>query len=454
MKNFEILVIGGGPAGITIAKILGRKKRVGVIRPEDNSMIYCAMPYVLEGLIPIEKTFKKDELITDAGANLIRDKVVSVSFDNKIVVLENGEEYQYDKLIIATGADPVIPAIENIDLKGIYTFKTQEDLKEIYQAVEQKAIKRTVIVGAGAIGIELAQALNQSKIECHLVDMAGSILPSSIDIDISKEIQDEIRHLGINLHLNSKVCALSGADTIENASLNNGENISLGNSGAIVFAIGMQANTELFKCTPLNIGEQGIVVNNKMETNIKDVYAVGDCVQFISGITGEPVFGKLATNAVPMARMLSKNLLGDDRIYKGFYNGVATKVGKYFVGATGLTEALAKNRFDIVTGYSELTTTFPIMPNAKMAKMKLITDKKSLKILGGQVVSEIPVTDKVDIITLAIQADLTVKDLTSLSYSAQPYQSFFPANNLVVACAEEILVKLKNKLKEDKCCAL
>jgi hypothetical protein len=180
----------------------------------------------------------------------------------------------------------------------------------------------------------------------------------------------------------------------------------------------------------------------------------GDCVQFISGITGEPVFGKLATNAVPMARMLSKNLLGDDRIYKGFYNGVATKVGKYFVGATGLTEALAKNRFDIVTGYSELTTTFPIMPNAKMAKMKLITDKKSLKILGGQVVSEIPVTDKVDIITLAIQADLTVKDLTSLSYSAQPYQSFFPANNLVVACAEEILVKLKNKLKEDKCCAL
>jgi len=171
----------------------------------------------------------------------------------------------------------------------------------------------------------------------------------------------------------------------------------------------------------------------------------GDCAQFISGITGELTEGKLATNAVPMARLLAKNMLGADREYAGFYNGAATKVGSLFVGGTGLSETAAKKNFDVVTCHSELTTTFPIMPEAKPVKMKLVADRKTLRVLGAQVISGNPVTDKVDLITLAIQSKLTMIDLANFSYSAQPYQSFFPANNLIVACAEGILDKVNSE---------
>lgn len=444
MRTYDVLSIGGGPAGITIAKILGKKMKVGIIRPENHSMIYCAMPYVIENIIPKEKTLKKDELVTESGAELIRAIVTKVSFDEKTVTLDNGTSCKYDKLIIATGADPILPPIEGTNLKGVYTFKTENDLNLIESAIKEQKIKKAVVVGAGAIGIELSQALNEVIEECHLVDMGRSVLPNLIDADFARDVQKELDGLGIILHLSSKTTKINGSQNIESITLDNGETISLGETSIVIFATGMKANVNLFNNNHLKIDRQGIVVNNKMETNVKDVYAVGDCVQFESGITHEVVLGKLATNAVPMARMLAKNLLGDDRIYQGFYNGAATKVGSLFIGATGLTEEAAKGKFDTVKGLSALTTTFPIIPEAKPIKMKLIVDKKSLKIIGGQIISGNPVTDKIDIITLAIQSELTVRDLTSFSYSAQPYQSFFPANNPIVACAEEILVKLKN----------
>jgi len=442
MVDKDILVIGGGPAGITLARILAKKKKVGVIRPEDHSMIYCAMPYAIEGLVPVEKVFKKDSLVTDAGAELIRGTATRISFDDKTVAVSNGQIYHYDKLIIATGAEPVRPPINGADLKNVYVFKTQQDLEHVLQAVRADQIDKAVVVGAGAIGIELAQALNHVHVQTYLVDMASSVLPNLVDADFSQEVVRELSDLGVHVHLNNSVRCVEGTDAADRVVLADGMALSLDGSGIVVFAVGMHVNNALFEGTGLEIGRQGIVVNNKMETNINDVYAVGDCAQYVSGITGEPVPGKLATNAVPMARMLAKNLLGEPRTYRGFYNGAATKVGKYFIGGTGLTVNAAQGRFDVVIGAAELTTAFPIMPNARPAKMKLVADKNTLNIIGGQVLAEVPVTDKVDMITLAIQAGLTVQDLTGFSYSAQPYQSFFPANNLIVACAEDILGKL------------
>jgi len=205
----------------------------------------------------------------------------------------------------------------------------------------------------------------------------------------------------------------------------------------------MRVETELFKDSELLLGRDGIVVNDKMETNIGDVYAVGDCAQFVSGITGEVLSGKLATNAVPMAKVFAQNQLGAKRRYAGFFNGAATKVGSHFVGGTGLTEKAAHGKMDTVTGHSELTTIFPNMPGAKKVKMKMVAEKGTLRVLGAQFVSGEPVTDKVDVMTLAIQNRLTVTNLAELSYSSQPYQSFFPANNLMVAAAEDILSRVK-----------
>ena len=449
MKSYDVLIIGGGPAAITIAKILGLKKRVGVIRPENFSMIYCAMPYAIEEIVGIDKTLKEDSLVTDSGADLIRDKVISVDFEKKAVYTEQEQTLIYDKLVIATGSSPFLPPIEGINYEGVYVFKWEDDLRRLNKAIKEKKLKKAVVVGAGAIGIELALALRHCGLETHLVDMAETVLPNLVDGDMSGQVEEELKQVGLHLHLGRKTEKVVGNQQAEQVVLDNGELIDLKDDvnpyGIVVFAVGMRANVDIFQNTALEIGKLGIVVDSRMQTSIPDVYAVGDCAQFISGITGEPTDGKLATNAVPMARLLAKNLLGEQREYAGFYNGAATKVGGLFAGGTGLSESAARKGYDVVVGYSELTTIFPIMPEAKPVKMKLVVNRSDLRVLGAQVVSGNPVTDKVDILTLAIQNKLTVNDLVGFSYSAQPYQSFFPANNLIVACAEDVLSKIKAK---------
>ncbi len=452
MKKFDLLVIGGGPAAITIAKVIQDKMKVGIIRPEDYSMIYCAMPYVIERLLPLEKTLKKDSLITDENVELIRDKAISIDFEDRVVKTEKNGEISYKKLVLATGANPVLPPIEGCGLNNVMTFKTEKDLKKITKLVDS-GLKKVVVIGSGAVGIELAQALNERKVETHLVDMAEQILPNLVDYEMIEKVQESLVNSSINLHLSSKVEALKGVDTVEEVVLENKQRIRFGSlderrdsdgkelSGLVIFAVGTKPNVELFEGTDLEIGRDGIIINNKMETNIEDVYAIGDCCQFISGISGETLSGKLATNAVPMGRVLANNLLGGDRVYQGFFNGSATKINDYFVGGTGFVENEAKKFYDIEIGYAQFTTIFPVMPGAKKVRLKLIADKKTHKIVGGQVVSGEPVTDKVDKITMAIQYGITLEQLVGFSYSSQPYQSGFPSNNLIVKAAEEILKK-------------
>jgi NADH oxidase (H2O2-forming) len=455
MKKFEIVVIGGGPAAITLAKMLGSKKKMAVIRPEDYSMIYCAMPYVIEGLIGMEKTLKKDELVTGSGAELIRSTVTKIDFTRKKVILLDSSELAYEKLIIATGAVPFIPPIPGSTLKGVTGFKSENDLKNIQDLIAS-GLKKAIVVGAGAIGIELAQALSEKELTVDLIDMGHSILPNLVDKEMTEELEAEIIRKGIKLHLQTKVIALVGEDWVEQVELDNGKKIHFDtkdtcsesgtetHDGIVIFAAGMIPEVDLVRDSGMDLGRDGIVVNNRMETSIPDIYAVGDCTQFISGITCAASPGKLATNAVPMAKVLGFNILGQNRTYPGFFNGAATKVGKFFVGGTGLTESIAINLgFEVIAGYSEVTTQFPIMPDAKKMYFKLIADKKTRKLLGAQIVSGKPVTGEVDLITYAIQKNSSVEDMTALSYSSQPYQSFFPAANGIVLAAEEILKKIQ-----------
>ena len=187
-------------------------------------MIYCAMPYAIEGLINTEATFKSDKLVTDSGATLIRNTVKSVDYAEKHVVFEDGSTIGYTKLILATGANPFVPPIAGSTLRGVGTFKTQADLVWIENLVE-KGLKQAVVVGAGAIGIELAQALSFRDVVVDLVDMAPSVLPNLVDIDMAGDLAREIESQSIRLHLNSRVNELTGTDVVTSIILDNGHRI-------------------------------------------------------------------------------------------------------------------------------------------------------------------------------------------------------------------------------------
>lgn len=441
MQKYDILIIGGGPAGITISKTIKNEREIGIIRPEDHSMVYCAMPYVIEDLLPYEKTLKEDSIVTDTGADLIRDKAVAIDFENKIVKTEKNEEYSYNELVIATGADPILPPIPGAELDNVMTFKNENDLQKVLNLVED-GIENVSVVGAGAIGNELAQALNEKNIKTNLIDMMPTILPNMLDPEMIEEPEKHLEEQGIDLYLDKEVVELKGDSAVQSIVLSGEQEVE---SDLVVFAVGMAPAVDFLKDSDLEIERDGIVVNSKMETNLDDVYAVGDCVQYKSAVIDDIISGKLATNAVAMARILASNLLGAKREYKGFYNGAATKVGDFYVGSTGLNEKLAAANFDIITSYQEFTTAFPIMPFAKKVKVKLIINKENGKILGGQFVSGEPVTDKVDKISMALQYDIDVYELRELSYSSQPYQSFYPAHNLIAKAAEKAVAKLEKQ---------
>ncbi|MCK5878252.1 MAG: FAD-dependent oxidoreductase, partial [Holophagae bacterium] len=254
MKHYDIVTIGGGPAGITIAKNLGKIKKVAIIRPEEYSMIYCAMPYVIENEISLEKSFKSDDLVTDSGADLIRTAVTEVDFDNKTVTTEDGEAYGYHTLIIATGADPILPPIPGVNAKGVYIFKTGKHLRDIKETIDKYNIEHAVVIGAGAIGIEVAQALNKVTKGCHLVDMTPHVLPNLVETDMIGPVEEKMVQSGVKLRLNARVEKLEGEDWVSRVILDNGETISLGESGEnggkprgiVVFSVGMRARTDLF----------------------------------------------------------------------------------------------------------------------------------------------------------------------------------------------------------------
>ena len=441
----EVMVIGGGPAGITFCRNLKKLKPetdVIVLRPEKHSMVYCAIPYALEGLFKPEKTFKRDELVTGTGAKLIQQAAKEVDLKARRVTDEAGDVYTADVLFIATGANNFIPPIPGADAANIYTVKTQEDMERLIGRIEGGS-GHAVVIGAGAIGIEQAQAYRSRGLQVDLVDMAPRVLPAMIDEDLSAELHEELQKKGINLILSARMERIVKKDNLaKQIILSNGKTIDLEpEKDFICFAVGMKPEVELFKEQGLEINKDGIVVDSRMRTNIPGVYAAGDCCCYFSGIDKKPLTGKLATNAVPMAKTAARVVAGKDDEYTGFFNGAATCVYNTRIGSTGFTvETAGKRGINTVVGWGETTTIFPMMPGSGKLRIKIIADTLDLRVIGAQVISStLPVADKIDVITLAIQRKLTLKGLSKLSYSSQPWQSFMPARNAIVQACENAM---------------
>jgi len=444
MKHSTVLIIGGGPAGITFSRKLKKLKpetKITMLRSEPYSMVYCAIPYAIEGLFEPSKVFKKNELVTGVGVELVQRKAVEVDLKAKRVVDDQGETYEADILFLATGASPIRPPIPGAEAENVHTVKTQRDMEALILRIQNGA-KRAVVVGAGAIGIEQAQAYRKHNIETWLIDMAPRVLPAMLDIDMAEEAHKKLTDNSIHLMLTTQVSRIEKeGNRAARIWLSDGKSIELDSERDFVcFAVGMKPDIELFEGQGLKTDRNGIIVDSRMRTNLPGVFAAGDCCSFVSLIDEKPISGNLATNAVPMAKTAARVLAGKDDEYPGFVNGAATCIYDLRIGGTGFTEELARERgLDVIVGWGETTTLFPMMPGTGKLKVKIVADARDLRIIGGQVLSTLPTTDKVDILSLAIQHRTTLKGLSKLSYSAQPWQSFFPARNAIVEACENAI---------------
>lgn len=450
----RVVIIGGGPAGVTAAKMLGKKRPdwdVTMIRPEEASVIYCAMPYVVEGLLDVEKVKKSDSLVTDAGARLVRDRAINVDFVGKTVTTEKSGSFTYDRLFIATGARPFMPPFKGLEgARNVFPVKTEDHLKGIMDAIRPGS-RRAVIVGAGNIGIEMAQALKKRGLDTFLVERAPHVLPAMMDGNMVVELERDLQARGIRVMTDVGLCSFNKDDdnTIRGLELSDGSVIHLNEEGRddiVVVAVGVRPNVELFEGSELPVGRTGILVNSKMETGIPGVWAAGDVCEFRSYLDGEPLGGKLATNAVPMAKAAIRNMTGEDWHYSGFINGAATVIGEKRAGGTGFTEELCeKKEIPVITGTGETTTRFPMMPGASKVRVKLVFGKEDGRLLGGQVVGGEAVAERIDTLTIALKSGWKIQDLMSFDYSSQPWQTFFPAANAIVLAAEEAWARKQAK---------
>jgi NADH oxidase (H2O2-forming) len=445
----RIVIIGGHAAGVDAASAARRTDRTAEIilitKQEQAGYSPCAIPFVLGRHIPSfdklivfpQSYFRmmKLNLMLETTATNIDTKSKTVEIQGKT---GKQKTLQYDCLIIATGAYPFIPPIKGREKKGIYVLRTIADGKRIDQAINNGA-KTAVVMGAGLIGLETAVALKERGLETAVVELLPQILPTMLDADMAESVQKILEQKGIRVMVSKGVEEFLGTDKVTGI-IAGGEQID---ADLIIAAFGIRANTELAQKAGVTTGEtRGIRTSLTMETNIKDVYAVGDCAESINLITRRPTLCQLGTTAVRQAKVAGINAAGGFAVFHGVLGSSVTKLFDTEIGVTGLTELFAKRAgLETVIGAMTSKTRPEYYPGGLPIKIKLVVEKESQRIVGAQIVGGEEVTQRINALSFAMQKQMTVRELAKADTAYAP-----PLNETwepMVLAAEIALRKLR-----------
>jgi len=373
---------------------------------------------------------------------MLETTAINIDTKNKTVEIEDKtgkrETLQYDSLILATGASPFVPPIKGREKQGIQVLRTIEDGKKIERAINNGA-KTAVVMGAGLIGLETAVALQERGLRTTVVELLPQILPAMLDADMAKNVQEMLQEKGLNIMVSKGVEEFLGTDEVTGI-IAGGEQI---NSDLIIAAFGIRANTELAKKAGIAIGEtRGIKTNMRMETNVKDVYAAGDCVESINMVTQRPTLCQLGTAAVKEAKVAGINAAGGYAVFHGVLGSSVTKFFDTEIGVTGLTEFFAKKAgLETVVGRITSKTRPEYYPGGLSIKIKIVVEKESQRLVGAQIIGGEQVTQRINALSLAIQKQMTVRELAKADTAYAP-----PLNETwepMVLAAEMALRKLR-----------
>ena len=458
----KIVVIGGVAAGLKAAAKARRGDPQASITVLERGKIIsygaCGMPYYVGGDVnDIEDLMKTPVGIVRSSAFfknvkdldvLIQTEATAIDRQAKVVTVQKlatGETdtIPYDKLVIATGASPLKPPLPGVALDNIFSLWHPDDAKVIRQGIEAGNFKQAVIIGAGLVGMEMAEALTKRQLQVTVVEMKEQIFPAFLDAEIAGIASKYAVAKGITLLTEEKVERFTG-ETKVTAVETDKRTIP---ADLVILAIGARPNVELAKTAGLIIGVTGaIVVDEEMRTNDPDIYAGGDCVENINRLSGQKVFAPMGSTANKHGRVIGENLCGGHVKFKGVLNTVVAKLHNLTVGKTGLSERDAKQLgYDYITAMVAGHDKPHYMPGAKPITVKLIAEAQTGKVLGMQAVGEGEVAKRVDVVAAVLTLGGTIDDLFDIDLSyAPPYNS--PIDNVAVA-ANAVMNKLAGKFK-------
>lgn len=451
----NVLVIGGVAAGTKTAAKLKRENRdfnvTLITKGENISYAGCGLPYYVGGVIEDKsdlivntpKSFSdltQVEVKTSVEAlEIDKDKKIVKAFD-----IQNKKEiiFNYDKLVIATGADPIKPPIEGIDLEGVFYMRTPDDAIAVREVVETNNVKRAVVVGGGFIGLEVAENLHEMGVKTTLVEAMDHIMPG-FDDEVSSYVENELIENGIMVLTGERLTSIEGDEKVSKVRTDK----RAMKADMIVMSVGIRANSNIAETCGLELeSNKTIKVNEYMQTNDEDIYAVGDCVTVKNILSGKPVWSPMGSSANKEGRCLAKTLAGKKTEFNGVLGTGIVKLLNLNAARTGLTEKEALN-----LGYNVESVLVPIddkahyYPDSKMIIIKLISDKDNKKVLGAQVFGEGNVDKHIDVISTAITFNATINDLQNLDLAYAP--PFSTAIHPVGHAANVLLNKIDGDVK-------
>ncbi|TFG33644.1 hypothetical protein EU527_07495 [Candidatus Thorarchaeota archaeon] len=419
----HIAIIGCGAAGATAAmqaRKFNRKVEISLYNSEQYSQYSrCGLPYTISGKV---RAF--DDLVLMppdnwAGLNIqARLGVTVTDIDQNTRTLtytgEQGEEVQkYDALIFATGAINADPPIKGLDKKRVYGLRTLEDAKVL--ADEANKAKKAVIIGGGLVGMEAAEAFHERGLDVTVVEFLPHILLAMVDSDMAEIIEEHCQEHGLKILNNTAAQEITGVDSVKGVLIKDRatEQITEIPADFVVVATGVRPVTELAEKIGVEIGSsRGIKTDDRMMTNVLNVYAVGDCAENREFITGNPMAGGLGTVAVRQARVAGINAAGGDVRFPGIVGAKVTKLFGLEIASTGLTDDLAKRyEIDTVKGSMKGSTKPPYYVGGKELKIKTYFNKETGKLVGGQLVGLEDAAMRLNVITLGIQQDIDASEL-------------------------------------------
>ncbi|MGN7854327.1 FAD-dependent oxidoreductase [Exiguobacterium sp. 22311] len=426
----KLLIIGSVAAGTSVgAKARRNSEDLQITiydRDQDISYSGCGIPYFVGGEIAdIDELTPRDAAFFKKRYNIdiyTRHEVESINHETKtatIVNLATGERFldTYDTLVLATGASSIVPPFPGVDHNNVFTVRNVRNADAIRSYIEQHNPKTATIVGGGFIGLEMAEQLTYRGIQVTLVERLPQVMPP-LDRDMAERVADHLRAKGVSLLLGESVTALNGESQVTEVSLESGKTV---NTDLVILSVGVKPNTDLAKQIGVEIGKTGaIAVNRKMQTNIEDVYAVGDVAESFSVITEEAIYRPLGSTANKMGRIAGMVITGEEAEHRGILGTGIFKAFDITVAQTGLTEKEAREVGYDIEILHNIKPDRPEYMGGKEMTIKAIADRKTGCLLGAQIVGPQGVDKRIDVFATAITFKAKAEDLFHLDLAYAP----------------------------------